>query len=330
VIAAKLIAALASAGLLLVPPVVVCVAFALAGGHLDATETAVAFLGHALHLAVIACVSVAAAAACRSVAQATVVALVASLASWAIDASDGFSALAWLGALDWVSVARKLAPFEQGIIHVGAGLSLVVLASAAAAIAFVLGDVARRARHRALAGSIALCAVLALWRLDGLRRGYDRSELGRQSLPPAVVEALRTIPEPIELEVWLDRDDGRRWQLEHDALAKVVLARPDTVIAMPLDHADAALAEHDAGYGRVVVHAGGTRETRSTSSEELVTQVLAAAGAPPADWTHPDYPGYPLVVAGHARAWLIGLAYLFVPGALALAGFVVIRSRRRT
>ncbi len=330
VIAAKLVAALAGGGLLLAAPLVLCIAYALAGGHVDPIETAVALAGHALHVAVIACIAVAAAAACRTVAQATVVALAVSLASWAIDASDGFAALAWLGALDWASLGKKLAPFEQGIVHVGAVASLAVVAVVVAAIAVVLGRIDFRARRRAIAAGLAAAALVMLWLLGGVRRGYDWSEQRRASLPPAVVAALREIPDRIELDVWLDRDDGRRWQVERDALAKLVLARPDTIVRTPLDGATDRLAERDADYGRIVIRAGGTRETRSTSRKELVTLVLEAAGVPRPAWVQPDYPGYPFAAEGATRALLAALAYLVVPAAFVLAGLALTRSRRRS
>jgi hypothetical protein len=180
-----------------------------------------------------------------------------------------------------------------------------------------------------LAASLAVAAVLALWLLAGVRRGYDWSEQRRQSLPPAVVAALRAIPDRVEIDVYLDRDDGRRWQLERDALAKLVLARADTVIHTLLD-GNERLAEHDASYGRIVIHAGGTRETRSTSRKELVTLVLEAAGAPRPDWTYPDYRGYPFVAEGATHTLLFATAYLLVPAELALIGLVITRSRRHT
>jgi ABC-type transport system involved in multi-copper enzyme maturation permease subunit len=330
VIAAKLLAALAGAALLLVAPIVLCIAFAIAGGHLDAIETAIALGGHVLHAAVITCIAVAAAAACRTVAQATVVALAVSLASWAIDANEGFAALAWLGALEWASIGRKLAPFEQGIVHIGAIVSLLALTAGAAAIAFVLGRIEFGMRRRLQAAAVAVAAVLVVWLFGAVHRAYDWSEQRRESLPPSVVSALRDIPDQIELDVWLDRDDGRRWQLERDALAKLVLARPDTEIRMPLDGAADRIAEHDADYGRIVIRAGGVRETRSASRKELVTLVLEAASAPRPDWTYPDYPGYPFVADGATRTLLVALAYLIVPAVLALVGLVLTRSRRST
>jgi len=326
---AKLVAALAGGALLLGAPLALCIAFVLAGGHLDAVETIVALSGYFLLVTVIAWAAVATAAACRTVAQATVAALAFSLASWAIDASEGFAALAWLDALDWVSLGRKLVPFERGIVHVGTFASLAIVALGAAAIAFVLGAIDFRRRRRIAAAAIVACSLALLWLLGGVHRGYDWSEQRRASLPPAVVTALRAIPQRIEVDVWLDRDDGRRWQLERDALAKLMLARPDTIVHTPLDDAD-RLIEHDARYGRIVIHAGGARETRSTSRRELATLVFEAAGVALPDWVQPEYPGYPIVIEGASRTLLVALAYVVFPAAFVIIGLVLARSRRKS
>jgi hypothetical protein len=99
---------------------------------------------------------------------------------------------------------------------------------------------------------------------------------------------------------------------------------------MPLDDVvDAAEAQRDTGYGRVVIHGGAaTRETRSTSRKEIVTLVFEAAGRPLPDWNQPTYPGFPVVVTGARRLGLVVLAYVLVPLGLLVLGLNL--SRRRT
>src|SRR5262249_17877542 len=142
------------------------------------------------------------------------------------------------------------------------------------------------------------------------------------SLPEAVTEELHAIRGPIELDVYFDRDDARRQQLEADVLAKLVLARPDVAIRMPLDGvSEVALAQHDVNYGRIAIRpGGGSRETRSTSRREIVTLVLEAAGRTTPEWTQPPYPGYPAVMAGARRNVLLALAYFALPLVMLAAG----------
>src|SRR5437870_5056118 len=110
-----------------------------AGGHLAAAETATALLGYALYVAMVAAIAVAAAAWTETLAQAATLAVLVVAASWAIDASEGFAALAWLGrALDW-SVTTHLYPMERGTLAVGACLWMTAVVGGALAAAYV-GD----------------------------------------------------------------------------------------------------------------------------------------------------------------------------------------------
>ncbi|MCU0682883.1 MAG: hypothetical protein MUF34_11640 [Polyangiaceae bacterium] len=323
------LAALAGASLLLAPPVALLLMARALGAHVDAPETAVAFAGHALHLALVATIATASAAWTRSSAQATGLALAASLGSWALDAGDEFAALAWLRALEGLSIARQLAPFERGIVPLGPAAWLLVATAGMLALS-ALGASFARPRQKvfgAVAGALLLAAGLSA--AGAVRRAYDWSEERRASLPPAAVEALRALALPLRVEVLYDRDDARRWQLERDVLAKLQLARPDADIVAPLDaRSGARVAEREAGYGRLVLYVGDvTRETTSTSRREVTTLLFEAAGRPLPDWSQAPYPGYPWVAEGWRRTALFGLAYVGLPGVLVALGLLLTRER---
>jgi hypothetical protein len=324
-------AALTASSLVLVSPLVLFVLFVLVGGHLDTAEVSVAFAGHVLHVATVATAAVAAAAWTRTVAQATTLAVVVSLASWAIEAGEGFAALAWLGPLESAAVSRQLAAFEAGIVHLGALSWFVAAIVGALGLAWLGARFDFEPRVRAL-GSVAIavgttCAIAFSTRVQ---RAHDWTELARASLPPAAVAELRAVREPVEIEVWLDREDSRRRQLERDALAKLRLARSDVRIKTPLDDMARAAVTHDEQYGRIVVRVGSeTRETRSTSRRELVTLIFEALGRPLPDWSQPAYPGYPLVVDGFRLSLVAGVAYLGLPGLFLIIGWLRGHRRRR-
>jgi hypothetical protein len=328
-VAAKAAAALVGVALQLVAPVALLVAWCAVGGHISGWEAAVAFFAYALYVMVVVGVTTAAAAWTDTLAQAVTLALVVIIVSWAIDASEGFAALAWLGrALDW-SVTTHLGPMERGTLWVGAVLWMTVVALGALALAW-LGVRTDLGRARRLAAVLAVLLATAGGGMlaHQLRRTFDLTEDRRASLPPAAVRGLRELPGRPVLEVYLDRDDGRRRQLESDTLAKLRIARPDLEVRTPIDaRSDVGEAERDAGYGRVVVHAGGgTRETYSTSRREIVTLLFEAAGRSLPDWSQPEYPGYPLVVAGPRRTALVLLAYVGLPLVLLGAGWLATRS----
>jgi ABC-2 type transport system permease protein len=327
----KVVSALAVASLVLAGPVVLSLVFVVIGGHLDAPELVLALSGHVLHGALVATVSIAAAAWTRTVAQATTLAIVVSLTSWALEAGEGFAALAWLGPLESASVSRQLAPFEAGIIHVGALLWFASAIGGMASAAWLGARFDLDPKTRTF-GGVALVIAISGGLAFSMRvqQAHDWTELGRASLPPAAVAELRAIPDRIEIEVWLDREDSRRRQLERDALAKLRLARSDIRIVTPLDEVAAAPVKRDEQYGRIVIRVGGQeRETRSTSRRELVTLIFETLSRPLPDWFQPAYPGYPLVVEGWRRSLVRGVAYLGLPGLLLSIGWLSSHRRRR-
>jgi hypothetical protein len=318
-------------GLQLVAPVALLCVWTAVGGHLGLLETAVALSAYALYAVMVAALGTASAAWSRSLAQAATVAILAITASWAIDAAEGFAALAWLGrAVDW-SVTTHLQAMERGTLRLGD----VIWIGAASAVLVTIGvigiryDLSRRTRVLYL---IVVCflGAAALSAASVVQRGFDVTELRRSSLPPAVNAALRQIRHPIGLDVYLDRDDARRRQVEADALAKLRLARPDLDVQMPLDRSSASLAaDRDAAYGRLVVRVGNrARTTYSTSRRELTTVIFELAGAALPEWSQPEYPGYPLVVEGTRRTMLLLFAYVIVPVVFAVGGWIATRTKR--
>jgi hypothetical protein len=330
VVLKKLAAALAATATLLLAPIVCLLGYGLAGGHLDGIETGLAVGGEALHLVLVTAVSIAAAAWTRTLAQAATLGIVVSLTSWAIDAADGFAALAWLGGASAWSIERQLEPFQRGVVSVGS-LAWLATASAAAVLLALIGARFDLARSRRALLSMATI-VVAMPLLAGVGRSHravDWSEQRRASLPPTAVDALRSLRQPIAVDVFLDRDDSRRRQIERDVLAKLLLARPDLVVRAPLDEVSAVTeGKRDDEYGRIVIRVGGSsRETRSTGRREIVTLLFEAAGLPLPDWSAPLYPGFPHVVEGSRRTALLALAYFLLPAAFLAAGLALTRRR---
>jgi hypothetical protein len=329
VVLKKLVAAGCAVPLLLVSPLACFAALGFAGAHLDAVETGLALGGELFHSMLLTAVSIAAAAWTQNLAQAATVGIAASLTSWAIDAADGFAALAWLGGASAWSIEHRLEPFRRGVLSVGSLLWLATATATAVALALVGARFELRlARRLAYAASIVGVSAALLALVNQSRRGFDWSEQRRASLPPAVVDALRELPKPISITVFLDRDDSRRRQLESDVLSKLLLARPDVIVRMPLDDVQVAPGVRDDAYGRITIRVGTSeRETRSTSRREITTLILETAGSPLPNWSPPSYPGYPHVVEGGRRTALGLLAYAGFPGMLLGVGFVLTRRR---
>ena len=332
VIVQKAVASTAACGLLLIAPVLLFGVLRACGGHLDAAETAVALGGEVLHLGLIVAIATAAAACTRTFAQAVTVGVLASLTSWAIDAAEGFAALAWLGGASAWSIEQRLLPFQRGVLSVSSVLWLSCGSAVAVAVAVIAGSFAPASKKMGRALAVIGTGVVALLAIGPEGRAFDLSEQRRASLPPDIVAALRRLAGPISVDVFLDRDDSRRRQLELDVLSKLRLARSDALIRMPLDDAmEVAEGQHggdDAQYGRIVVLAGATmRETRSSSDREIVRVIFEAAAQEMPAWEPLPYPGFPIVSAGAQRRGLGLLAYVGLPACLALIGLVLTQGR---
>jgi len=330
VILKKICAALTATAPLLVAPIASILAYRLEGGHLDGIETGLAIGGEALHLLLVTVFSVAAAAWTRTLAQAATLGIFLSLTSWAIDAADGFAALAWLGGASAWSIERKLEPFQRGILSIGSvtWLGTATLAGVALALIGARFDITRRRRLMLSLSTLIVSGLLAFV-AGRSHRGFDWSEGRRASFPPAVSGALHALPRPITIAVYLDRDDSRRRQVEKDLLAKLWLARSDVVVRTPLDDTSAVVeASRDEGYGRIVIQVGtSTRQTRSTSRREITTLLFETAGVALPEWSPPVYPGFPRVVEGARRTALVVFAYLVLPTVLLAIGFLLTRRR---
>jgi len=331
-VARKWLAALAGAGLPWLTTVIILLFWRMLGGHLALAETSIALGGQLLYAAFVTAVGLVAAAFTRSFSQAAIIALLAVAFTWAVDAADGFSALAWLGSATAWSPTTHLRPFEQGAIELGAvgwfaGVLLGLFALACVGCRF---DLHGRRRGVAIvgAGLVLVVACLALRRMPG---AWDISEARRHSLPPAAARELRTLNGSLSITANLDREDSRRRQLESDTLAKLRFARPDLQVRFPPDERRTPSAlDADERYGRLSIQIGGRSvQTTSTSRREIVTLLFELAGRPLPDWTQPEYRGYPIVVEGGKRRLVLLAAYLGLPLFLAAAGLAMTINRRK-
>jgi hypothetical protein len=331
----KWLAALAAVSLPVVAAAIFVGLWRIVGGHVVIGETAIALGGHLLNAALFTSVGVAAAAFARGVSQATTAAVLAVAITWAIDASEGFSALAWLGGAATWSPTTYLMSFEQGTLSLGSigwfmGMIAGALAIAWAGCRFDLHGVRRLG---ATVGAIAFLIVTAsiLRRLPG---AWDVTEARRRSLPAAVVHELRAIEGPIQVVVNLDREDSRRRLIEGDAVAKLRLARPDIDVRFPPDELGtpgaSAEDQRDDQYGRLTIRVGArSAVTTSNSRREIVGALLGLAGRPSPDWWQAQYPGYPLVIEGGKRTLILAASYAGVPLLFLVIGLAMTRNNPR-
>jgi hypothetical protein len=278
-------------------------------------------------------VGLAAGAFAHNFAQAATASLLAIAATFAIDAAEGFSALAWMGGAAAWSPTRYLHTFEEGTLALssigwfgGATVGALVLAGIGCRFDLHGG---RRAAAIAAGVVILIAAGLLGRKLPG---AWDVTEARRHSLPPVAARELATLPGRLEIAADLDREDSRRRQLELDTLAKLRLARPDLRVRwLPDERRAPSAVDAGEGYGQLTIRLGDRSvRTTSTSRRELVTLIFELAGRPLPDWTQPQYPGYPLVAEGARRTVAVAAGYFAIPALFLLFGVALTRPGRRT
>jgi ABC-type transport system involved in multi-copper enzyme maturation permease subunit len=332
-LARKWLAAMAGVGLPLAGAAALPLLWLSVGGHLKASETAVAFGGYISYAAFVTTAGLAAGAFAHNFAQAAPAALLAIAATFAIDAAEGFSALAWMGGAAAWSPTGYLHTFEEGTFTVSS-IGWFIGATGAALVLAGIGcrfDLHGKRRSAAVAaGLVFLVGACAVGRR--LPGAWDVTESRRHSLPPAAAREIATLPGDLKIDANLDREDSRRRQLELDTLAKLRLARPDLRVRwLPDERRAPAGLETGDGYGQLTIRLGDRSvRTSSTSRRELTTLIFELAGRTLPDWTQPEYPGYPLVVEGGRRTTVLAVSYFAIPTLFLLIGVALTRPRRRT
>ena len=298
------------------------------GGHLDAGEMTAVFLGHFLHaLLTIGC-AVAAAAVCRSSASAAIVTLGFTVGAWALDfiaaGREG-----WIARLAPFTPEAALRTFEHGELRLALVAILLLASLAGFAFAALWLDPFRSTPSRIVRSAILLLITVGAAALAGSwRSGWDLSEDRRSSFPRADEALLRTLDQPLRVDVYLAPEDPKLSDLERNILAKLRRVLPRLEVRYAAQSRTGLFEDADSHYGEIWYAVGSKRELlRSTTEPIVLAKIYELAGvAPPAASADPPYPGYPLAAAPRGAALLFFLAW---PLAAGLA-FIVFRSRRRS
>lgn len=298
------------------------------GGHLDAGELTVVFLGHLLHaLLTIGC-AVAAAAVCRSSASAAIVTLGFTVGTWALD----FLAA---GREGWISRVAPFTPeaalrtFEHGELRLAVVAVLLLASLAGFTFAALWLDPFRSNASRIVRSAALLLFTVGAAALAGSwRSGWDLAEDRRNSFPRGDEALLRTLRQPVEIDVHLAPEDPKLSDLERNILAKLRRVLPHLEVRYAAQSRTGLFEEAGSHYGEIWYTVGSKRELlRSTTEPIVLAKIYELAGvALPTAPPDPPYSGYPLAAAPRGAAPLFFFAW---PLAAGLA-FIAFRSRRRS
>jgi hypothetical protein len=322
IVIAKLCVILLAWLVALLPGLIALAMWRAQGGHLAAREVAVVLVGHLLRALFTGALALAAAALTESASTAAIVALAATLATWALD---------FMGAVQGGTAQRlaqftpeaALRVFERGELSVAViGVTLVATAFfvGVAAIALRIPEPRRRLARRAFLLLLAIAVALPLAARS--RASADLSEDRRNSFSPADERTLRAIAAPIDVEVHLAPEDPRLADLDRSVLRKLQRTR-DGVTVRNVAVAGTGLFAADPHYGEVWYAVGARRAmSRSTTGPIVLESIYELAGVtPPSRAADPPYPGYPLVLRAAVQQYIFFVLWPL----LVLAGWWALR-----
>lgn len=308
--------------LALVPGLVALLLWRSYGGHLHGPEVLVVVAGHILRGLVVIAIAFAAAAITDSAASAAVLALAATLGTWALD----FVAQVQGGVAQQLArftPESTLRVFEQGELSASIVVVALAVCTTLVAIATIALHPGRTVRGRVARSMIALgIGVLAIVAGSQLRRSTDVSEDRRNSFAPEDERALASLNGPIVVTAHLAPEDPRLTDLQRGVLHK--LERITDVRVTTTARTGTGLFEKPAeGYGEVWYEWNGRRRmTRSTTVPIVLETLYELTGLqPPAVRADDPYAGYPLAARPHGAAVVFYVIWPVTILALAFIGF---------
>ncbi|MBI3391906.1 MAG: ABC transporter permease [Nitrospirae bacterium] len=318
----------------LLPPLSAVAIWLMLGGHVHAPELANLLFGYALYGLLVSGIALFAAAITESVATGAIVTLAFTLGFWVLDFAGSGSTGLVLELAHW-SATAVLRDFERGLFSTPRIVGLVAASATLFGLARAWLHPGTRLAQR-LVGSGIVAALAGAFILAGVSLPFhaDVTEDRRLSFNPADEAALKSLPEPLVLTLYLSPEDSRLKELNANVLAKLRRLVPTLDVRYgDVGRLGAVATGGDERYGMIVYdYAGRHEESRSNSSREILPLIYGLAGITVSPAPLPDYRGYPLVAdATPAGLWF----YAVLPLAAALGGWFArggfrFRIRRRS
>lgn len=296
------------------------------GGHLYAPEVASVLTGHLLRGALVVSIAMLAAAVMENASAAAMLALAFVLASWALELVAQMQ-----GGL--AQQVAELAPegmlraFGRGEVRLDVIGIIVVTVASNLAVAVLWLHPGRERGFRWAVTFVILLVTSALTPLASeMRKSWDVSEDRRNSFSVADERALRSITQPVRVDVNLAPDDPRLADLERAVLRKLRRTMPNASVVYTANSAtvlfEVPSVRDDAqssgvSYGEVWYRIGTRRAMSLSTTEPIVLDVIyqLAGIAPPTRAGALAYAGYPLATAANTAPYLF---FLVFPGVVAL------------
>ena len=322
---AKTLVLLAGWLLAMLPPLSALALWKFYGGTLYAPELATLIVGHVLNGGLTIALAAAMSSFTEHPSTAAILTLSVTVGTWILDIFGAVQGGIWERAAGYIPAAL-VSQFEHGLWRLDTTLIALVLIAAGlllAAIWMRLGVAVRRRAYESV--GLGVLAAAAIGVCSFVTPSWDNSESRSNSFPEADERALRRIYTPLRIDVHLAPEDGRRVELERQALSKLRRVMPKVEVRYLSATSIGMFEQTAAGYGEIWYDLGGRRTmSRVTTAEGVLESIYSLANVtPPAESDEGVFRGHPLAVPAKGAGTLF---YGVWPG-LFLGGAILVRRR---
>ena len=323
--AAKALVLLAGWLIAMLPPLSALALWKSYGGTLYAPELITLVTGHVLNAGLTVGIAAAMSSFTEHPSTAAILTLSVTVGTWILDIFGAVHGGFWERAAGYIPAAL-VSQFEHGLWRLDTTLIAVavILAGLSLAAIWMRLGVAVKRRVCESAG-LALVAAAAIFACTFVTPSWDTSESRGNSFPAADEQALRQIHQPLRIEVHLAPEDGRRVELERQALSKLRRVLPNLQVRYVSSTSIGLFEETAPGYGEIWYDLGGRRtmSRATTAAGELEAIYSLAHVTPPVEADDDVFRGHPLA----APAKGAGILFYGVWPGIFLAGGILMRRR---
>ena len=308
----------------MLPPLSAILLWKIYGGTLHAPELITLVAGHVLNAGLTIALGAAASSVAEHPSTAAILTLGVTVGTWIVN----FFAAVQGGFWERVAMytpAAIVADFQHGLVRLDTVLIALILTLAGLGVSAIWQALGKHESRRAAEslGLLAAAAVL-IYGCSFVRANWDTSENRANSFPVADELALRSIHEPLKIEVHLASEDPRRSDLERQALSKLKRLMPNLEIQYVASTSTGLFEQTREGYGEIRYSLGNRQAmSRVTTAEGVLETIYELAKiTPPKDISEPVFRGHPLAVAARGGSTIF---YVLWPGLTLLAAILVRR-----
>jgi len=280
----------------MLPPLSALLLWKSYGGSLYAPELITLTVGHVLNAGLTIGLAAAMSSFTEHPSTAAILTLGFTVGTWILDVFGAVQGGWWERAAGYTPAAL-VSEFEHGLWRLDTSLIALVLIVAGLSLAAIwtrLGiPVSRRLWESAALG---LLAAVGIGACTFLRASWDTSESRGNSFPETDERALRRIRQPLRIEVHLAPEDGRRLDLEREALVKLRRIMPNLQVKYISATSIGLFEQTSAGYGEIWYDLAGRRTmSRMITAEGVLEAIYSVAHiAPAAETDEAVFRGHPL------------------------------------